>query len=319
MCYGFTLFGHPPGEEALFSDRRRILAPLGPRDRLRRTQGFGGIIPSMDKEQYLISRLGSDHIGDDGAVIGSQVMSVDAFCEGTHFRREWMTPAQIGRKAMLVNLSDAVAMNARPQYALLAVGLPEEMDEAEIGELIGAIETTAAEWGCELIGGDTVGSEKLHLSITLISRSEDPLRRTGIREGDLLAYTGTLGESLRQLRSLEAGEAVPEEGRFYTPELRAGFVRRGRAYLRAGMDLSDGLYCDTNKLLEVNGLGMEILKNINPEEGFSGEEYEMLVAFAPEHREKLEKVALEEGTTLTVFARADRGNARFPCHSHHFG
>jgi len=273
----------------------------------------------MDKEDILIGQLRSERIGDDGAVVGSQVMSVDAFCEGTHFRREWMTPAQIGRKAMLVNLSDAVAMNARPQYALLAVGLPEEMDEAGIRELMGAIEATAAEWGCELIGGDTVRSEELHLSITLISQTDDPLMRTGIRAGDLLAHTGTLGESLRQLRALEAGEAVPEEGRFYSPELRAGFVRRGRAYLRAGMDLSDGLYCDTNKLLDANGLGMEILKNINPEEGFSGEEYEMLVAFAPEHRERLEELAREEGTTLTVFARVSRGKARFPCRSHHFG
>ncbi len=273
----------------------------------------------MDKEQFLIDGLGSKHIGDDGAVIGSQVMSVDAFCEGTHFRREWMTPAQIGRKAMLVNLSDAVAMNARPQYALLAVGLPEEMDTAAIRELMGAIEDTAAEWGCELIGGDTVRSEKLHLSITLVSHTDDPLRRTGIREGDLLAYTGTLGESLRQLRSLEAGEMIPREGRFYAPQLRAGFVHKARPYLRAGMDISDGLYCDTNKLLDANGVGIEILKNINPEEGFSGEEYEMLIAFAPEYREKLERLAAEEGTSLTVFARVDGGDARFSCRSHHFG
>ena len=78
----------------------------------------------VDKEQYLINRLKSKHIGDDAAVIGGTLYSMDAFFEDVHFRRAWMSMAQIGRKAMLVNISDAVAMNAIPQYALVTVSIP---------------------------------------------------------------------------------------------------------------------------------------------------------------------------------------------------
>jgi thiamine-monophosphate kinase len=272
----------------------------------------------MDKEAFLISRLRSKHIGDDAAVIGEIVYSADAFCEGTHFRREWMSPAQIGRKAMLVNLSDAVAMNADPLYALVTVMLPREMPEPEIAELAEALEATATEYGCEIIGGDTVGGDALHLSITLISRSENPLPRRGVSPGDLLAYTGTLGESKRDLERLICGEKIPAHSRFYEPVLRREFVSRARPRLRAGMDISDGLYCDVNKLLDLNGLGLTPLKEIPPAIGESGEEYEMLVAFPPECRGEVERIAQRTGTPLTTFAAAGDEAFRYPCRSHHF-
>ena len=272
-----------------------------------------------DNESFLIRQLHSKQIGDDGAVIGDTVYTMDAFCEDTHFRRAWMTPAQIGRKAMLVNLSDAVAMNAVPRYALVTVALPRDFSREAIAELVHALEATAREWGVEIIGGDTVGGEKLHLSIALISHTEAPLMRTGVRTGDLMAYTGNLGESKRQLARLEAGESLPENARFFQPTLRADFIREARPLLRAGMDISDGLYCDTNKLLDLNRFGMNILKNINMETGTSGEEYEMLIVFDRKHRETLEKLAHSMKLPLNIFASVTQNTARFPCRSHHFG
>ena len=272
----------------------------------------------MDKEHYLINRLSSKYIGDDAAVVGDRIYSMDAFFEDTHFKRAWMSMAQIGRKAMLVNLSDAIAMNARPQFALVTVSLPQEMTTGEIDELTRSLEETAREYGCEIIGGDTVAGDKLHLSITIISHSDDPLLRRGLEEGDLLAYTGTLGESKRDLERLLKGEKVPEDSRFYEPELRAGFVRKARPFLSAGMDISDGLYCDTDKLLDMNKYGFNILKSISDDIGFSGEEYEMLVGFKKTHLERVESIAQACGTTLTVFAEVAKNSRRFPCKSHHF-
>ncbi|WP_457606313.1 thiamine-phosphate kinase [Nitratifractor sp.] len=273
----------------------------------------------MDKEAFLIGLMDSPHIGDDGAVLGESVYSADAFCEGTHFLREWMSPYQIGRKAMLVNLSDAVAMNAEPRYALVMVSIPREMGEEEIAELSRGLRETAAEYGCEIIGGDTVGGERLHLGISLVSHSSDPLPRRGVRPGDLLAYTGSLGQSRRDLMALLEGKKLAADSRFYEPTLRGEFVREARPLLRAGMDLSDGLYCDTNKLLDANGLGLELRQEIPEEIGASGEEYEMLVAFDPAGEEALREVAERTGTPLTIFARTMReGGFRFPCRSHHF-
>jgi len=272
----------------------------------------------MDKEAYLIGKLRSKYIGDDAAVVEGMIYSMDAFFEDTHFKRAWMSMAQIGRKAMLINLSDAIAMNARPKFALVTVSIPQDMGTGQIDELMESMHQTAAQFGCEIIGGDTVGGEKLHLSITIISESDDPLLRKGLEEGDLLAYTGTLGESGRDLKALFRGERIAPDSRFYEPQLRAAFIYRSRPFLKAGMDISDGLYCDTNKLLEMNGLGFEILENINDEKGFSGEEYEMLVGFSKSNLEAVKAIAKETDTPLTVFARAVRNDRRFPCKSHHF-
>ncbi|MBD3790268.1 MAG: thiamine-phosphate kinase [Campylobacterales bacterium] len=272
----------------------------------------------IDKEQYLINKLSSDYIGDDAAVIGDTLYSMDAFFEDVHFKRDWMSMQQIGRKAMLVNLSDAIAMNAMPQYALVTVSLPKEISTNEIDELLQSLEKTAAEYGCQIIGGDTIGGDKLHLSITIVSKSDNPLLRKGLKEGDLLAFTGKLGESKRDLERLFKGEKIEPDSRFFEPVLRREFIESSRPFLHAGMDISDGLFCDTNKLLDINKYGMNEIFPIRHEIGLSGEEYEMLIGFDPKYLNILEKIAKETNTTLTVFAKVMDNRHRYPCLSHHF-
>ena len=267
----------------------------------------------LDKEAYLINSLHSKYIGDDAAVIGNRLYSMDAFFEDVHFKRAWMSMAQIGRKAMLVNLSDAIAMNAQPQYALVTVSLPPDLSHNEIDALTQSMQNTAAEYGCEIIGGDTIGGDKLHLSITIISYSNTPLLRTTLQEGDLLAFTGTLGESRRDLERLFNGEKISDTSRFYEPTLRSTFIATARAYLSAGMDISDGLYCDTNKLLDINHFGFEQLETIEDEVGLSGEEYEMLIGFSEDSYKDVLSVAKETNTELTVFAKVIQNENRFVC------
>ena len=72
----------------------------------------------MNLENYFISQFKNAHIGDDGALIDDTVYSKDAFFEDVHFKKEWMNHYQIASKAMMVNISDAIAMNAKPKYAL---------------------------------------------------------------------------------------------------------------------------------------------------------------------------------------------------------
>jgi thiamine-monophosphate kinase len=273
---------------------------------------------NLDKEQYLINSLSSKHIGDDAAVIGDTLYSMDAFFEDVHFKREWMTLAQIGRKAMLINISDAVAMDAKPTYALVTVSLPADLSEKNIDELMQSMESTAKEYGCEIIGGDTIGGDKLHLSITIISKSKNPLLRTGLEQGDLIAFTGTLGESKRDLDALYRGEKIADNSRFYEPTLRAEFISKARDYLRTGMDISDGLFCDTNKLLDINKYGFDSLEDIDATAGLSGEEYEMLVSFSPEHYKEVLEASESTNTPLTVFAKVTENEDRYPCKSHHF-
>jgi len=273
----------------------------------------------VNKEEYLITKLSSPYIGDDGAVVGNMVYSMDGFFEDVHFKREWMSMWQIGRKAMLVNLSDAIAMNADPKYALVTLSLPKEITTDEIDELLASLEKTAKDFHCEIIGGDTIAGDKLHISITIISESKKPLLRSDIKEGDLLAYTGELGQSKRDLEALMRGEEIPSKSRFYEPKLRREFMTQVRKYLNSGMDISDGLFCDTNKLLATQNFSMFFFEEISDEVGKSGEEYELLVSFAPEHYDKVKMIAERSHTPLTVFAKVAKGEGKlFVCENHHF-
>ena len=273
----------------------------------------------MDKEHFLISLMDSKYIGDDGAVVGEWIYSSDAFFEDTHFKREWLSPYQIGKKAMLVNISDAIAMGAEPKYVLVTISLPKELSKDYISELVKGLKDGALEYGCEIIGGDTIGSKGIDISITIISKSSNPLRREGLESGDILAYTGDLGEVLRDLNTLFNGGKIPNNSKFIEPILRYDFIKRAREYLVAGMDISDGLFCDTNKLLDINNLGLEPIIDIDDSIGFSGEEYEMLVALKEKNLEIVQKIAKESNTTITPFAKvSNKNHFRYPCRSHHF-
>jgi len=273
----------------------------------------------MNKEDYVIGKLSSKYIGDDAAIVGDKLYSMDAFFEGVHFKREWMSMWQIGRKAMLVNLSDVIAMNAEPKYALVTLSLPKDISTEEIDELLASLEKTAKDFHCEIIGGDTIAGDKLHITITIISESKKPLLRSGIKEGDLLAYTGELGQSKRDLEALMRGESISSKSRFYEPKLRAEFMKQVRKYLHSCMDISDGLFCDCNKLLATQGFSLFMFEEISDEVGKSGEEYELLISFAPEHYDKVKMIAKRTSVPLSVFAKVSKDDGvLFECENHHF-
>ncbi len=271
----------------------------------------------MNRESYIIESLKSDYIGDDGAIIGDTIYSMDGFYEGVHFKREWMSLSQIARKAMLVNISDAIAMCAEPKYALVTLSIPKGFNKREIDEILISLQYTADEFGCEIIGGDTLISDILSFSITIISTSKNPLTRKGLEVGDYLAYTGELGGSRRDLERLFRGEKIDSNSRFIEPILRGDFIYRVRDYLSAGMDISDGLFCDTDKLLDHNRLGFIELIKIDDEVGRSGEEYEMLIGFREENREKVEEIANSLKLRLTIFGKIADNKNRFNCIDHH--
>ena len=163
----------------------------------------------MDKERYIFEKFRSKLNGDDCAVIGERAYCKDLFVEGVHFRRGWLSLREIGAKAMLVNISDMIATNARAKYALLGLALPREIGTREIDELCAGVSETAREWGIRIIGGDTIGSDRIALSVSLIGKCKRPVFRSGARVGDLIAYTGELGGVGRDLAVLLRDEISP--------------------------------------------------------------------------------------------------------------
>ena len=272
----------------------------------------------LNLENYFISQFKSARIGDDGALVGNTVYSKDAFFENVHFKTKWMSYYQIACKAMLVNISDAIAMNANPRYALLSVAMPKNISKSQMRELACGFQDTAKKFNIEIIGGDTISNIKLDITITIVSETKKPLLRSGVRNGYLLAYTGVLGHSLHDLKCLLNLGSLHKKSKFVNITLRDTFMARSWRFLSSGMDISDGLFSDLDKLSGANKTGFTFHKKIPKSVGCSGEEYEMLVAFDKRYKKTLLRRAKQSRTPLTIFASASRNKYVNRCKANHF-
>lgn len=272
----------------------------------------------MNLENYFISLFKNNHIGDDGAFIDGFVYSKDAFFEDIHFKTTWISHYQLASKAMLVNISDAIAMNAKPKYALISVAMPNDISKLKMKELACGFKDVAKEFGIEIIGGDTISNTKLDITITIISKTKKPLLRSGVKNGNIFAYTGKLGDSKKDLKKLLSGGKINKNSKFVNLTLRDKFVSNSIRFLNSGMDISDGLFSDLEKLTSSNKIGIKFFKNISKNIGCSGEEYEMLVAFDKRDEKAVIRRAIQSRTPLNIFAKASRNKYNNRCKSHHF-
>jgi thiamine-monophosphate kinase len=198
-------------------------------------------------------------IGDDAAVAvpdrgALQVLTTDALVEGVHFDRRFSSPADIGYKAVAVNVSDIAAMGASPRLALLSLMLPPALPVSDLDELVGGVLEMAAESGITLAGGNITRSPGpliVDVTVTGAVRPRSVLTRAGGRAGHALFVTGHIGAAAAGLEWLQANvggrPADPAladcVGRHRRPEPRArigALLGRNRA-ASACMDLSDGL------------------------------------------------------------------------------
>ena len=205
--------------------------------------------------------------GDDCAVLqpmGPLCVSCDLFMEDAHFRRRYFTPAEVGHKALAVNLSDLAACGALPVGFTLGLALPPDADMALADELFAGMAALAGEHGVPLIGGDLSRGDKLHLCLTVFGSSEAPqgaLCRGGVEPGDTLFLLGRVGLARVGLERLEAVgraalDAFPEGCAAHLlprPKIREGLklaalARRDNLRL-ALMDVSDGLARDLPRLV----------------------------------------------------------------------
>ncbi|WP_428024637.1 thiamine-phosphate kinase [Arcobacter sp.] len=275
----------------------------------------------MNKEDYFIKQFKNRHkniIGDDGAVVGSHVYSMDAFFEDVHFKREWMSLKQIARKAMIVNISDAIVMNAIPKYALLSVAIPKNFSIDDLKELAKGFKSIAKKFGIKIIGGDTISNTKLDISITIISKTKKPVFRKGLKKDDLLCYTGDLGTCKSDLELLLKGKKVSKKSKFLKPRLNPEFFYEIAPYINCALDISDGLFFELERLSSINNLGFEFFDKISKEVGCSGEEYEILFSFSQKNAQIISEIAQKYEVKLNIFAKAVDGTYKCDCQNHHF-
>jgi len=273
----------------------------------------------INKEELFISLISKSSLeGDDGAYSNGFVYSKDAFFEDIHFKTTWFSYKQIAIKASLVNISDCIAMNAKPKYALLSMAMPKSITKSQIKQLTEGFLECAKKYNYEIIGGDTIANNKLDITMTFISTTKKPIFRKGMKSNDLVAFTGNLGTTSIDLKRLFRNKKIRKNSKFITPILRDKFMYKASRYIHSALDISDGLFKELERLSTINKKGYKFFKNFNKNIGCSGEEYELLFTFSPKHLKYIQNIAKITKTPVTIFAKVTIGKYLSVCTENHF-
>ncbi len=203
-------------------------------------------------------------IGDDAALLSvppgrALVVAMDTLNSGVHFPAD-TAPADIGWKALAVNLSDLAAMAATPAWCTLSLSLPQP-DAAWVDGFLDGFLELAAQHGVALVGGDTTrGPLSVCVTAHGFVEPRGALLRSQARVGDDVWATGTLGDAAAALRQWQAGESMTPALRARldrpTPRVAAGQALAGIAH--ACIDVSDGLLADLGHVCRASRTGVEL-------------------------------------------------------------
>ncbi len=279
--------------------------------------GEFGLINRIRKWMTVTDSALLQGIGDDVAVIEIRnkilLATTDILIEGIHFDRSWIDPFRLGKKALIVNLSDIAAMGGIPKYFLISLGLPKHLSLSFISSFYRGLKEGAKRFQVDLIGGDTSLSQKIVINICLLGegKKRDLLFRRGAKVGNDLFVSGTLGDAALGLKILqkkgltEKPKGLIEKHLSPYPRIELGQAISRHHLATAMIDVSDGLLIDTTHLLEESGVGARIWEDRIPLSrtyqkwihSFSkdpyrialtgGEDYELLFAAPREKRKKI--------------------------------
>lgn len=205
--------------------------------------------------------------GDDAAVIaapdGRVVATTDLLVDGRHFRRDWSTPYDVGRKAAAQNLADVAAMGAVPTALLVGLATPPDLPAFWAERLADGLREECDVVGAGVVGGDVVSSDVLVLAITALGdlQGRSPVTRAGATAGDVVAVCGRLGWAAAGLAALRKGfrspRAVVDAHRRPEPPYAAGPDAAGRG-ATSMIDVSDGLVGDLRHVAEASSVLIDV-------------------------------------------------------------
>ncbi len=221
--------------------------------------------------------------GDDCAVLrfpDSRVaISTDMLVEGRHFRRDWSSGADIGWRAAMTNLADAVAMGARPASLVVSLSLPGDTPLSWMEDFARGLGEATRAGGAGVDGGDLVSADVVTIGVSILGDLEGrhPLLRSHARPGQIVVYSGALGHGAAGLALCEAGmgeksrsgnedtEICSSKLRPYIedflrpkPPLDMALYAARAGLISACMDVSDGLVCDARRMAKASQQWIDI-------------------------------------------------------------
>jgi thiamine-monophosphate kinase len=297
-----------------------------------------GEFPLIDRVESIIATERPDivvGVGDDAAVLADTnneflLATIDSQVEQVHFMRQYMSPHQLGRRALAINLSDIAAMGGRPQYAIVSLALPSDTQVAWVEELYLGMREEADRYGVAITGGNmarSTGGAVVDVCVLGRVRREHLLLRSGARPGDQVLVTGWLGEAAAGLKLLlEPGLSIASDARAAlltramtpTPRVPEAATIASLCRATAMLDLSDGLSSDIGHICERSRVGVRIRAEALPISAAvrsvaeltstpvwelalgGGEDYELCFTAPPEAVGDLVSAVREKGTSATV-------------------
>jgi thiamine-monophosphate kinase len=284
--------------------------------------------------------------GDDAALVEPgrhlDVLTVDMLVEDVDFVRPGITPRDLGYRAIAVNVSDVAAMGGSPRYALVALGIPDDVDTAWAVELASGMREAAEEFALAIVGGDISRAGQVVVSVSLTGEvpASGAVPRSGAQPGDRIVVTGAFGAAAGALRLQRAPARSVKRtvGAPWVRELVAALERptprvgEGRTLARAGatamIDVSDGLTLDLARLCRASGVGGAVvlshvpvagalreLERVLPVEPLQlalegGEDFELLATLPAEVvKEAAAEIEERYGTPLTDIGEIREGGS----------
>lgn len=252
--------------------------------------GEFGLIDLIKKNVEIRNESSIRGIGDDAAVIqydtdSKTLISTDLLVEGVHFDLSYVPLKHLGYKAVMVNISDIIAMNGIPRQITVSLSLSNRFSLEAVEEIYDGIHLACELYNVDLIGGDTTSSlSGLTISITAIGEGKEGkiVYRDGAKESNLLVVSGDLGGAYMGLQILEREKQIYEESpsvqpdlsdcdyileRQLKPEARLDVIREFETLgvkPNAMIDISDGLSSEVLHLCKQSKVGVSIYEDKLP-------------------------------------------------------